>query len=650
MSLSALPPTDELKQALRQLRGAFVTVGIFSGFLNLMMLVPSLYSMQVFDRVLGSRNENTLWVLTVLVVGAYLFIVALETIRSWVLVRVGARLDAMLAARVVQASFDRVLRQPGNSTTQPMNELGTLRQALTGPGLIAICDAPWAPVFLLVISIFSTQLALFTLGGAVVLALLTFLNERLAKSVLAEAQKASMQAQRELGSHLHNAEVIEAMGMLGAIQGRWQKLHHKEISLQSRASDRAALMGSLSKFVRISMQSLTMGFGVLLVLEGHITAGMMIAVSLLTSRALAPAESLVANWAQLEGARAAYLRLKEMLVAFPVRPQSMSLPAPKGQVAFEGVATAAPGGRQAIIKQISFVLQAGDSVAVIGASGAGKSTLARLLVGVWPALAGTVRLDGADLYRWNKEELGAHHGYLPQDIELFDGTVAENIARFGKVDPEQVVLAAQRVGFHAQILRLPQGYDTPLGPGGAALSGGQRQRIGLARALYGDPVLVVLDEPNSNLDDDGEKALGDAVRDLSARGKTSVLITHRPSALAVATKLMVLREGTIAAFGPREEVLAALNGRPMVPPGAPTPAPALVAAQAQVPAPANPAAARSAPPVLTSMVPPAAPKAPPAPPAAPAAPAAKAPVPKAPEPKSPEPKPGMPPFDLKFAE
>ena len=641
MSPSASSPTDELKQALRPLRTAFVTVGIFSGFLNLMMLVPSLYSMQVFDRVLGSRNENTLWVLTVLVLGAYLFIVALETIRSWVLVRVGARLDAMLAARVVQASFDRVLRQPGNSTTQPMNELGTLRQALTGPGLIAVCDAPWAPAYLLVISIFSTELALFTLGGAVVLVLLTFLNERLAKSVLAEAQKASMQAQRELGSHLHNAEVIEAMGMLGAIQGRWQKLHQKEISLQARASDRAALMGSLSKFVRISMQSLAMGFGVLLVLEGRITAGMMIAVSLLTSRALAPAEALVANWAQLEGARAAYLRLKELLSAFPERPRSMSLPAPKGQVAFEGVATAAPGGRQAIIKQISFVLQAGDSVAVIGASGAGKSTLARLLVGVWPAMAGTVRLDGADLYRWNKEELGAHIGYLPQDIELFDGTVAENIARFGDVDPDQVVLAAQRVGFHEQILRLPQGYDTPLGPGGAALSGGQRQRIGLARAMYGDPVLVVLDEPNSNLDDAGEKALGDAVRDLSRRGKTSVLITHRPSALSAAAKLMVLREGTIAAFGPREDVLAALNGRPPEQQGAPAQIPVVTTA----PAPANSVAPRNAPPVLTNMLPPAAQKAPP-----PAQPAAQAQAPKAPPPKAAEPKPGMPPFDLKFAE
>ena len=635
MSPTASPPPDELKQALRQLRGAFLTVGIFSGFLNLMMLAPSLYSMQVYDRVLGSRNENTLVVLTVLVLGAYLFVVALETIRSWVLVRVGARLDAMLASRVVRASFDRILRQPGHSATQPMQELSTLRQSLTGSGLFAVCDAPWIPVYLFVIATFSWDLALFTLGAAILLVIITWLNERLSKSVLAEAQKASSQAQRELASHLQNAEVIEAMGMLGAIQNRWHKLHQKEISLQALASDRAAIMGSLSKFVRISMQSLTLGFGVLLVLEGKITPGMMIAVSLLTSRALAPAEALVANWPQLEGARASYLRLKEILQLFPERPKSMPLPAPKGQVAFEGVATAAPGGRQAIIKQISFVLQAGDSVAVIGASGAGKSTLARLLVGVWPALAGTVRLDGADMYRWNKEELGQFIGYLPQDIELFDGTVAENIARFGEVDPEQVVLAAQRVGFHEQILRLPQGYETPLGPGGASLSGGQRQRIGLARALYGDPVLVVLDEPNSNLDDVGEKALSDAIRDLSGRGKTSVLITHRPSALAAANKLMVLRDGTIAAFGPREDVLMALNGRPSAPPqgspaNAPTPGvnppmPVQSVQPVQTPAPM-----KSAPPVLNNPV--------------------SAPAVKAAEPPAPKPKPGLPPFDLKFAD
>jgi ATP-binding cassette subfamily C exporter for protease/lipase len=630
MALTAPVPTDELKHALRQLRTAFVTVAVFSGFLNLMMLAPSLYMMQVYDRVLGSRNEMTLLVLTVLVVGGFLFMAALETIRAWVLVRVSARLDHLLGPRVLGATFERMLRQPGHSSTQPLHDLTTLRQTLTGPGLIAVFDAPWAPLYLLIIASFSPEVAGFTLAGALVLVAITWLNQKLAKTALDEAQKYNAQSQRELSSHLQNAEVIEAMGMLGAIQERWQSLHNREIGLQARASDRAAIMESLTRFVRMAMQSLSLGFAALLVLEGHMTGGMMIAVSLLTSRALAPAEGLVGNWAALLAARNAYQRLGELLHAFPARPPNMSLPAPAGQLAVEGVVAAAPGGRSAILKQISFAVQGGDAVAVIGASGAGKSTLARLLVGVWPALAGTVRLDGADLNRWNRAELGPYVGYLPQDIELFDGTVAENIARFGEIDPAQVVLAAQRVSFHEQILRLPQGYDTPIGAGGAALSGGQRQRIALARALYGDPVLVVLDEPNSNLDDAGEKALTDAIKDLSSRGRTSIIITHRPSALGAANKLLVLREGVIAAYGPREDVLAALNGRPVEP------------------APAPPAAANSAgpprgvsPPVLVNRQVPVATVAPPA---------APQPPPAAPSPPAPEGASGMPPFNLKFGD
>ncbi len=612
MALLSAKPPDELRQALLKLRTSFLTVGAFSGFLNVMMLAPTFYMMQLYDRVLGSRNETTLLVLTVLILGAYIFVAALETIRSWVLVRVSARLDDMMGLRVLGATFERELRSSGHGTAQPLYDLATLRQTFTGPGLIAIFDAPWAPVYLVVIALFSTEAAIFTLLGAIVLIGLTFLNERLAKATLADAQKYSSQAQRELSSHLQNAEVIEAMGMLGNIERRWQRIHQQEISLQAKASDRAALMGNLTKLVRMAMQSLALGLGAMLVLDGKITAGMMMALSVLTSRALAPAESLVGNWASLANAMSAYQRLKEILLAFPSRGQSMPLPPPTGQVSFEAVATAAPGSRQAIIKQISFNLQAGDAVAVIGASGAGKSTLARLLVGVWPALSGTVRLDGADLSRWNKEDLGPYIGYLPQDIELFDGTVAENIARFGDVDAEKVVLAAQRVGFHEQILRLPQGYDTPLGPSGAALSGGQRQRVALARALYGDPVLVVLDEPNSNLDDAGEKALTDAIKDLSARGRTSVLITHRPTALTVTNRLMVLREGTIAAFGPREDVLAAIGAR-----------------AGDQPAPAR---APAAPPVLMAKA---------------AAPAPK-PVAKAQAQDEAQAESGMPPFNLKF--
>jgi ATP-binding cassette subfamily C exporter for protease/lipase len=326
------------------------------------------------------------------------------------------------------------------------------------------------------------------------------------------------------------------------------------------------------------MQSLSLGFGALLVLEGRMSPGGMIAASILVSRALAPVEMLVGNWKQIITGRAAYARLKELLNAHPARQYGMTLPAPTGAIRFEGVSTAAPGSKLAILKNLSFAIAAGECVAVIGPSGSGKSTLARLMVGVWPALAGTVRLDGADLFRWNKDELGPHLGYLPQDIELFDGTVADNIARFGEADSEKVIEAAQRAGMHEQILRLPKGYDTPLGVGGSALSGGQRQRIGLARALYGDPALLVLDEPNSNLDEQGDRALMETITDLNRRGKTTVLITHRMSALSVVAKILVLSEGTLRAYGPRDEVLAALQAKPSAP-GSPPPASAPAAAR-----------------------------------------------------------------------
>ena len=551
---------DEMQLILKKLRGAFITVAVFSGFLTVLMLTPSLYMMQVYDRVLGSRNETTLWVLTLLMVGVFVFMGLLEAIRTWVLVRVGARFDTALNGRVFNATFERSLMQAGSDTAQPMHDLNTVRQTLTGTALITLFDAPWMPVYLLVISLLSVELGVFALVGALILAILAVINEKISKPKLDEAQKYNALSQLALSNHLRNAEVIEAMGMLPSIRRRWHGLHHKQIRLQAAASDQAAVMGGLTKFVRITMQSLSLGFGALLVLEDRMSPGSMIAASILVSRALAPVEMLVGNWKQIITGRAAYARLRELLGSHPARQYGMSLPRPVGAIRFEGVSTAAPGSRQAILKNLSFSIAAGECIAVIGPSGSGKSTLARLLVGVWPALAGTVRLDGADLYRWSKDELGPHLGYLPQDIELFDGTVAENISRFGEVDSELVIVAAKRAGMHEVILRFPQGYDTPLGVGGSALSGGQKQRVGLARALYGDPALVVLDEPNSNLDEQGERALSETIRDLHARGKTMVLITHRMSSLSVVQKIMVLGDGCLKAFGPRDEVLAALQG------------------------------------------------------------------------------------------
>ena len=555
------PHQDELKAALRKLRGAFITVAIFSGFLNVLMLAPSLYMLQVYDRVLTSRNETTLVFLTLLLVGALIFMGALEAIRTWVLVRVGARLDGELNARVFNATFERSLMQSGSNATQPIHDLNTLRQTLTGPALLTLFDAPWMPIYLLVISLFSIELGIFALVGALLLAALAVVNEKISKPKLDEAQKYSSQSQNALNHHLRNAEVIEALGMLPSIRKRWHSLHEKQIQHQASASDQAAIMGGLSKFIRITMQSLALGYGALLVLEGKISPGSMIAASILVSRALAPVEMLVGNWKQIIAGRTAYARVNDLFASYPVRQHGMPLTVPKGAVRFDNVAASAPGFTLPILKNLNFGIAAGESVAIIGPSGAGKSTLARLLVGVWPATAGTVRLDGADLYQWNKDELGPHLGYLPQDIELFDGTVAENISRFGDVDANKVIKAAERAGVHGLILRLPNGYDTPLGVGGSVLSGGQKQRIGLARALYGDPALVVLDEPNSNLDEVGEKALSATIMDLTARGTTIVLITHRIASLDVIQKIMLLGEGTVRAYGPRAEMLAAMRAR-----------------------------------------------------------------------------------------
>ena len=555
------PHQDELKAALQKLRGAFITVAIFSGFLNVLMLAPSLYMLQVYDRVLTSRNETTLVFLTLLLVGALIFMGALEAIRTWVLVRVGARLDGELNARVFNATFERSLMQSGSNATQPIHDLNTLRQTLTGPALLTLFDAPWMPIYLLVISLFSIELGIFALVGALLLAALAVVNEKISKPKLDEAQKYSSQSQNALNHHLRNAEVIEALGMLPSIRKRWHSLHEKQIQHQASASDQAAIMGGLSKFIRITMQSLALGYGALLVLEGKISPGSMIAASILVSRALAPVEMLVGNWKQIITGRTAYARINDLFASYPVRQHGMPLTVPKGAVRFDNVAASAPGFTLPILKNLNFGIAAGESVAIIGPSGAGKSTLARLLVGVWPATAGTVRLDGADLYQWNKDELGPHLGYLPQDIELFDGTVAENISRFGDVDANKVIKAAERAGVHGLILRLPNGYDTPLGVGGSVLSGGQKQRIGLARALYGDPALVVLDEPNSNLDEVGEKALSATIMDLTARGTTIVLITHRIASLDVIQKIMLLGDGTVRAYGPRAEMLAAMRAR-----------------------------------------------------------------------------------------
>ncbi|MDD2884350.1 MAG: type I secretion system permease/ATPase [Dechloromonas sp.] len=556
-----MQPRSELAEVLFSFRKAFYTAGLFSMFINVIGLVPSIYMLQVYDRVLQSRNSTTLIMLTVIMLGFYVMLGMLELARSKLLIRVGAQMDTRLNDRVFTASFERNLRRSGGNAGQAMSDLTNVRQFLTGNGLFAFFDAPWAPVYLVVIFLFSPWLGLFAVVAAAILFGLAWATEVSTRKPLAEAQQVSMAANMYATNNLRNAEVIEAMGMLDNLKRRWLEKQLRFLALQNEASDKAAAISATTKSVRIAVQSLVLGGGALLVIEGTMTPGGMIAASILLGKALAPVELAINVWKQLLSARTAYHRLEDMLKDHPARSLGMSLPQPKGNLLVEGVSAAPPGTQSMVLKQIGFAVAPGEVVGVIGPSASGKSTLARLMVGVWPALAGKVRLDGADVFSWNKGELGPAVGYLPQDIELFEGTIAENIARFGDVDPDKVVEAAQMAGVHEMILRFPKGYDSQIGEAGSVLSGGQRQRIAFARAVYGNPAFVVLDEPNSNLDDAGESALVRAILELKRRGTTVMLITHRTSILSAVDKLLLLVEGAVQLYGPRDQVLQALQQR-----------------------------------------------------------------------------------------
>lgn len=571
---------NEVLQALFAYRAGFANIGLFTAVINLLMLAPALYMLQVYDRVLASGNEMTLVMLSLMVVGLFAFMGVLEWVRSLVVIRLGTQMDMRLNQRVFAASFEAGLSAGKGSAGQALSDLTTLRQFATGNALFAFFDAPWFPLYLAVIFLFSPWLGAFAVVGALLLIGLAWLNERLTHKPLAEAGQLSMQATQQAAANLRNAEVIEAMGMLDAVRQRWLDQHQGFLARQNLASERMAVVSAWSKGVRMTLQSLVLGLGAWLALEHLITPGMMIAGSILMARVLSPIDQLIGVWRQWASARQAYERLLALLQAQPARSAGMPLPAPSGALSVEQLSAFAPGTRRQCLSAIGFALAAGQSLGVIGASGSGKSSLARLLVGAALPAAGKVRLDGADLQQWDKVQLGPHLGYLPQDVQLFAGSIAQNIARFGAVDAERVVQAARQAGVHELILKLPAGYDTQLGEGGAGLSGGQRQRIGLARALYGMPALVVLDEPNSNLDDEGERALLAAIAELKKHGSTVVLITHKSSLLAGVDNLLVLRAGLMQAFGPTARVTQELQRAAAQPrsEAAPAPRPASVVA------------------------------------------------------------------------
>ena len=550
------PGASLLRDTFRRCRPALLFAILFSSVINLLMLVPPLYMMQVYDRVLSSRSEATLVALTVLTLGAFVAVGLLEVTRSRILVRVSARLDTLLSPLIFDAVFRNHVRTIGGARTQPLNDVATVRQFVAGRGLFAFFDIPWSPILLLILFLFHPLLGLLSLGGGVILVILAFATERTTRTRLADATRNSVAAANFAETSLRNGDAMTAMGMLEAIKTRWMRRHNESLRLQSGASDWAGILTNTTKVVRIALQSLMLGAGALLAIEGKISPGLMIAASIIGAKSLAPVEALIGNWNQVVAAQLAWRRLRALLDTVAVEPDRMALPTPKGQLSVSAIVVAPPGAAAAVLKGVSFDLQPGEALGILGPSGSGKSTLARVITGVWPAASGTVRIDGAELSQWSRDALGPHMGYLPQDVDLFDGTVAENIARLGPVDPEAVVEAAQRAGIHDLILSLPQGYDTPIGESGNRLSGGQRQRVGIARALYGTPALCIFDEPNSNLDEAGEGHLIQALLHLRETKRTAIIIAHKPSILNHVDKIMILQAGQVAFLGPRAEAFA----------------------------------------------------------------------------------------------
>jgi len=570
---------SELKSAILSSKKSFFIVGFFSLFINLLMLM-----LQLYDRVITSRSEGTLYMLTAIVVVLFITMALLEIIRSKILVKVGNKLDSILSQRIFNSLFDMANKHPGKASSMPLSDLTSIRQFMTGNGLFAFFDAPWIPIYIAVLFMFHPAFGYFAIFAAIVLVIFTILNEYSTKEKLAQANTLSRASTMYVDSNLRNAEVINAMGMKANIQGIWKEKYYGFLNAQNEASNKAGIWANISKSTRMLFQSLMLGLGGYLAIKNEVSPGMMIAGSIIMGRALAPLDLIINSWKGFSSARTSYSRLDSLLEDFPKDKEYMPLPAPKGEVLLEGVMVIPPNAKQPSIRGLSMKIDVGDVVGIVGPSAAGKSSLARVILGLWPLAAGKARLDKADISQWDKEDLGKYIGYLPQDIELFEGSVSQNIARFAEIDSIKVVEAAKKAGVHEMILRLPDGYDTRIGAGGASLSGGQRQRIGFARAIYDKPVLIVLDEPNSNLDEQGELALVRAIQILKAEGTTVILITHRPNILQVTNKLAVVKQGVLEIYGNTKDVLAKMSE----------------AAKAANPQAAKPAVAKAAPKISLS--------------------------------------------------
>ena len=561
MMFAANSNNSELSQLIWRYLPLFKRVALFSFIISILALAPTIFMLEVYDRVINSRNGTTLLMLLLWVLGTYLIMEWLDVVRSKLMYQASEQFDVSLRKRLFNASFEANLKSPNSGTLQVFNDLRAVRDFIASPAINTIMDAPASILYLLIVFLISPWLGLVAMLGAVVQVIIGIQTERKTMPALSEANKAAISAQNYANGVLRNAQVVSAMGMSAPIHDRWMKRQRLFLAKQAEASDTAGFNSATAKSIQLLQSSLILGLSCWLTVKGMLLGGgaMMIVASTLGGRVLAPVAQLIMQWRLVVNARDAYQRLDRFLDAVPERQFGMALPPPQGYLKVENITAGAPGSPYPIVRSIDFSITAGETVAIIGPSAAGKTTLARLLIGLWPTLSGKVRLDGNDIHAWSKAEVGPFLGYLPQDVELFDGTIAENIARFGDVDMEQVREAAAQVGLDGIIEAQPQGYDTRVGENGIKLSGGQRQRVALARAIYGWPKFILLDEPNSSLDQAGEKSLLDTLLALKRRRSTVIVITHRSSVFPAVDKILILRDGQVSGFGPRDEVLAALN-------------------------------------------------------------------------------------------
>jgi PrtD family type I secretion system ABC transporter len=552
---------DVMKRCVVACRGALIAVGFVSFFANILMLTVPLYMLQIFDRVIAARSRETLIYLTVAAVGGLLFFGLLDVLRSRILVRVSLWLEGRLGPDALGRAVSAMV-QSHNYGAQSLRDISQIRQFIASPAIFALFDAPWAPIYLFVLYLFHPILGGIGIAGAVVLFSLAILNEAITRKPLKSASEQMVNAMRKTDAAMRNADAIEAMGIMPGILRRWLTDSQEALRIQGKVSDRAGLLVATSKVFRLLVQIAMLGTGAYLVLRFELTPGGMIAGSIISARALQPVEQAIGTWKSLVSARTAYNRLVVFMNDQWLRQTDIEMPWPEGHLSVEGVVFVPPGSKKPTLKGVTFAVSAGEMLAIVGPTGSGKSTLARLIVGTWRPRSGTVRLDGADVYTWERTDFGQHVGYLPQDVELFEGTIGDNISRLQEVRSKEIVEAAKLANVHDMILHMPDGYSTEIGPGGATLSGGQRQRVALARALFGCPQLIVLDEPNASLDGEGEDALLSAVKRAREEGSTIVLIGHRPSIVNSADKILFLRDGVAELFGPRDEVLEKLTGKP----------------------------------------------------------------------------------------